>query len=163
EGHLLAKLEYLAPTGSYKDRGTALVLSYLRELGVSEVVEDSSGNAGASVAAYAAAAGMSARVYLPAHASAAKRDQIAAFGAEVAEVAGARSAATEACLRDAGQRAYASHIWNPLFLAGQMTCACEIWEQCGRMAPDAVVCPVGQGNLFLGIARGFAMLGEAGL
>ena len=55
-----AKLEYINPTGSFKDRGTAVVIAAAKQHGVSEVVEDSSGNAGASVSAYAARAGMKA-------------------------------------------------------------------------------------------------------
>jgi threonine synthase len=164
EGGFLAKLEYFSPTGSYKDRGTAVMVNHLRALGVERVVEDSSGNAGASLAAYAAAAGMRARVYLPAHASATKKRQIADAGAEVVEVPGGRAAAAEACRRDPDPHAvYASHCWNPLFLCGQSTCAWEIWEQLGGALPDAVVCPAGQGNLFLGLARGFTALRAAGV
>jgi len=162
-GTFRAKLEFLSPTGSYKDRGTALLVSHLRALGVEEVVEDSSGNAGASLAAYAAAAGLRARVFVPGHASAAKKRQIAGMGAEVVEVPGGRGAAAAACRREIGRATYASHCWNPVFLSGQSTCAWEIWEQLGGTLPDAVVCPVGQGNLFLGLARGFAALVEAGL
>ncbi|MEU5942915.1 pyridoxal-phosphate dependent enzyme [Micromonospora sp. NPDC047548] len=163
EGEFLAKLEFLSPTGSYKDRGTAVVVSHLRALGIEEAVEDSSGNAGASLAAYAAAAGVRARVFVPAHAGVGKKRQIAEMGAEVVEVVGGRGAAAAACRRETGAAAYASHCWNPLFLSGQSTCAWEIWEQLGGSVPDAVVCPVGQGNLFLGLARGFAVLRRAGL
>ncbi|MEV4982838.1 pyridoxal-phosphate dependent enzyme [Micromonospora sp. NPDC053811] len=163
EGEFLAKLEFLAPTGSYKDRGTAVVVSHLRAVGVEEAVEDSSGNAGASLAAYAVAAGIRARVFVPAHAGAGKKRQIAEMGAEVVEVVGGRGAAAAVCRRETRVAAYASHCWNPLFLSGQSTCAWEIWEQLGGAGPDAVVCPVGQGNLFLGLARGFAALRRAGL
>jgi threonine synthase len=164
EGDFRAKLEFLSPTGSYKDRGSALLVNHLRGLGVTEIVEDSSGNAGASLAAYAAAGGIRARVYVPARSSAAKRRQIAEAGAEVVEVPGGRAAAGDACRRDVGRGAvYASHCWSPMFLTGQSTCAWEIWEQLGGKLPDAVVCPVGQGNLFLGLSRGFAALRHAGL
>ncbi len=67
------KLEYLNPTGSYKDRGSAVLVSQLLARGVHEAVEDSSGNAGASFAAYAARAGLQARVYVPDSASGPKR------------------------------------------------------------------------------------------
>ncbi|MEY3150172.1 MAG: hypothetical protein RLY92_399, partial [Chloroflexota bacterium] len=60
------KLESLNPTGSYKDRGTAVLLSWLQAQGITAAVEDSSGNAGASFAAYAARAGIRARVFAPA-------------------------------------------------------------------------------------------------
>src|SRR2546422_555234 len=59
------KLESANPTGSFKDRGTTVVVSHARALGVDRLVEDSSGNAGASVAAYAARAGLPATIYVP--------------------------------------------------------------------------------------------------
>ena len=67
------KLDYLCPSGSYKDRGSAVLLSKLKEWGVSRIIEDSSGNAGASIAAYAALAGIEADIYVPASASAGSR------------------------------------------------------------------------------------------
>lgn len=160
-----AKLEYFAPTASYKDRGTALLINHLLAHGVRAVAEDSSGNAGASLAAYAAAARMQARVYIPAHASDAKQRQITCFGAELRAVGGPRAAATAACEAAVASEGliYASHAWSPFCIAGHMTCAWEIWEQLGRRVPDALICPVGQGNLFLGLARGFAALRAARL
>ena len=61
-----AKLEYLNPTGSFKDRGTAVMLNHLAAHGADHVIDNSSGNAGASLAAYAGAAGLPATVYVPA-------------------------------------------------------------------------------------------------
>ena len=66
ERNVLVKPEYLAPTGSFKDRGTALMINILAHQGVAHVADDSSGNAGASVAAYAARAGMKADIFVPA-------------------------------------------------------------------------------------------------
>ena len=80
-GGLYAKLEFMNPTGSFKDRGTAVMMSAAVEMGAREVVEDSSGNAGASVAAYAARAGIKAHIFAPASAPAAKLGQIAVYGA----------------------------------------------------------------------------------
>jgi threonine synthase len=159
----LAKLEYQNPTGSYKDRGTTTMMSHLVGQGVREVVEDSSGNAGASVAAYASAAGIRARVFVPATAAPAKKALIAAVGGDLVEVPGPQHAKTEACMEAARTTPYASHAWSPYFVLGQMTAAWEIWEQLGRRAPDAIVCPVGHGGLFLGLARGFRSLRQAGL
>ncbi len=158
-----AKLEYLNPTGSYKDRGTAALLSHLLAGGVEAVIEDSSGNAGASLAAYCAAAGVRARIYVPVAAPAGKKRLIERFGAALVEVPGPRAAATDAARQAARAVPYASHAWSPLFIAGQMTCAWEIWEQMGRRAPDALVVPVGYGGLLLGLARGFGALLAAGL
>ncbi len=159
----LAKLEYLSPTGSYKDRGVAVMLNHLLAQGVAAIVEDSSGNAGASVAAYAGGIGMEAHIFVPANGSPAKKAQIARYGATLVEVEGPRQAVTAACERATGEAAYATHAWSPFYLAGQMTGAWEIWEQMGRRAPAAVVCPVGQGGLFLGLTRGFEALYAAGL
>lgn len=159
----LAKLEYLAPTASYKDRGTAVVVNHLLELGVSEVVEDSSGNAGASLAAYAAAARINARIFVPAYAAPGKKRQISVFGAELVPVEGPRQATTDACLRAAETSYYASHAWSPYFLLGQTTFGWEVWEQLGRRVPDAILFPVGQGSLLLGAYRAFDALRQAGL
>ncbi len=158
----LAKLEYLLPTGSYKDRGVAVLLNHLLEHGADAVVEDSSGNAGASVAAYAGGIGMACRVFVPAGAPADKKRQIAGFGAALVEVEGPRSAVTAAVEAAAQESTYASHAWNPYFIAGQMTHAWELWEQMGERAPEAVVVPVGQGGLFLGLYYGFRALLDAG-
>ncbi|MEJ5225380.1 MAG: pyridoxal-phosphate dependent enzyme, partial [Anaerolineales bacterium] len=70
------KCEFLNPTGSFKDRGTSVIVSTLKSRGVTAVVEDSSGNAGASLAAYGARAGMAVRIFTPAGASGPKRQQI---------------------------------------------------------------------------------------
>ena len=158
-----AKLEYLNPTGSYKDRGTAVLVNHLAAQRVNEVVEDSSGNAGASLAAFAGAVGIQARIFVPASAPAGKKQLIASFGAALVEIEGPRAATTEACLQAAQTAVYATHAWSPFFIAGQMTCAWEIWEQMGRRAPQIIVCCVGQGGLFLGLARGFKALHSAGL
>jgi threonine synthase len=157
------KLECLNPTGSFKDRGMAVMLTALRAMGVREAIEDSSGNAGASFAGYAARAGVAARIFVPASASGPKRKQITAFGAKVVPVDGPRSKAAEAALAAAERGAYyASHIYNPIGLAGNATAAYEIWEQLGR-APESIVLPVGHGTLLLGLHRGFKALKAAGL
>jgi threonine synthase len=157
------KLEYLQPTGSFKDRGMAVLFTGLRAAGLEEVVEDSSGNAGAAFAGYAARAGLRGRVFVPAAASGPKRAQIAAYGAEVVAVEGPRSKAAEAAQATAAAGAhYGSHIYNPLGLAGNATVAYELWEQLGQ-APARVVLPVGHGTLLLGLHRGFRALRQAGL
>ena len=85
-----AKLEYMAPTGSFKDRGAAPVIASLKAQGAAKIVEDSSGNAGAAMAAYAARAGLAADIYVPAAAPAGKIAQIAQYGATVHRVEGTR-------------------------------------------------------------------------
>jgi threonine synthase len=160
---VLLKLEYLSPTGSYKDRGAAVMLSKARELGIARVVEDSSGNAGAAVAAYAARAGIACRIFVPESTSAGKVAQISAHGAEVVRVPGSRADAAAAAWEAAQQDYYASHCWNPYFFQGTKTFAYEMIEQLGGEVPDAVVFPVGHGTLLLGAYRGFCELRGLGV
>ena len=157
------KCEYLNPTGSFKDRGTAVLVSALAAAQVSEAIEDSSGNAGASFAAYAARAGIRAKVYMPDSASGPKRAQIEAYGAEVVSILGPRSETSRAVLRAAESGSvYASHAYMPQILAGMATLAFEIVEQLGR-APGTLVLPVGQGTLLLGAHLGFQALARQDL
>ena len=157
------KCEYQNPTGSFKDRGSAALISFLKSRNVIEAVEDSSGNAGASFAAYAARAGIKARVFVPESASGPKRKQIEAYGAELVPVPGPRAKASEA-VENAAQDGivYASHAYLPFNLAGYATIAYEIVEQMGQ-APGAVILPAGQGGLLLGAWRGFEALIQAGV
>jgi threonine synthase len=158
------KLEYVFPTGSFKDRGATTTLSRAAALGVDRIVEDSSGNAGAAVATYAAHGGIDARIYVPADAKASKLRAIKRAGAEVVRVEGSREDVTAACIAavEADEGWYASHAWNPAFLAGTATFAFEIAARRGWSVPDAVVTPLGHGTLFLGAYRGFRALAEAG-
>ncbi|MEF8878044.1 MAG: pyridoxal-phosphate dependent enzyme [Haloarculaceae archaeon] len=158
------KLDYTFPTGSFKDRGAATTLSRAAELGVERVLEDSSGNAGAAIATYAARAGVDARIYVPASAKASKLRAIERAGAEVERVEGSREAVTEACVSavEAGEGWYASHAWNPAFFAGTATMAHEIAAGRDWSVPDAVVLPLGHGTMFLGAYRGFTALYDAG-
>jgi threonine synthase len=156
------KGEHLNPTGSFKDRGASVLVSALAGAGVVEAIEDSSGNAGAAFAAYAARAGMRARIYVPDGASPRKRAQISAYGAEVVRSLGPRSQVAEAARREADAGAvYASHIWLPYGLAGFATLAFELVEQLGQ-APGAVLLPAGHGTLLLGLWRGFTAMQTAG-
>lgn len=161
---VLLKWEPALPTGSYKDRGSALLISYLASYGVTEAVEDSSGNAGASLAAYAARAGIRLKVFCPASASPGKLTQIRLHGAELVPVEGPRPEATQALRRylASSRSVYASHLWHPLFLEGIKTMAFEIAEQLHWQAPAAVVMPVGAGSILLGLAKGFGELHAAG-
>lgn len=156
------KLEFTMPTGSFKDRGMTVMVSYLKSRGVDRVLEDSSGNAGASLAAYAAAAGLRCRILVPETASYPKIAQIAACGAEVVTIEGSRQDVAEAALGQSAEMFYASHNWQPFFVEGTKTLAYELWEQSGFRAPDNVVVPLGYGSNVLGADRGFAELLRAG-
>jgi threonine synthase len=162
------KLEYLNPTGSFKDRGASVLATLFKSRGVARLVDDSSGNAGAALAAYAARAGLRAMLYVPANTSPAKRAQIAAYGATLVPVEGTREAVTAVAQtaimgsKGVGTR-YASHVYHPMTLFGPKTVAYEIWEQLGGRAPERVVAPLGHGTLLLGCYWGFSDLLAAGL
>ena len=159
----LAKLDYLMPSGSFKDRGASLLMTFLAGHGIRDVVEDSSGNAGAAVACYAARARISATVFVPAHASGPKLRSIARFGAKVKKIRGTRDSVTVSAQAATAKTCYASHVWNPYFIHGTKTCACEIVEQLGWKAPDWVIVPSGSGTMLLGLHMGFRILRSQGL
>jgi threonine synthase len=156
------KLDFMMPTGSFKDRGMTVMVSYLKSRGLGRVLEDSSGNAGASLAAYAAAAGMACRILVPETASPPKIAQIAACGADVVTIPGPRQAVADEAMRQSAEIFYASHNWQPFFVEGTKTLAFELWEQLGFRAPDNVVVPLGYGSNVLGAERGFGELVRAG-
>jgi threonine synthase len=160
---ILLKLDYLCPTGSYKDRGSSVMLSKLKEWGVREIIEDSSGNAGASIAAYAALAGIQANIYIPESTSVGKAAQIASYGATLHKIAGTREDTAQAAWNAAGRVFYASHNWSPYFLAGMKTAAYELAEQCAWQLPDWILTPAGGGGLLVGLHLGFLELLNAGL
>ena len=140
-----------------------MLISKLGELGIREVVEDSSGNAGAAIAAYCARAGIGCTIYCPASTSKGKLAQIGAYGASLKLIEGNRAATTEAVLEAAETTYYASHNWNPFFLEGTKTAAIEIAEQLGWRAPDHVICPIGFGSVYLGLYIGFSELYAGGV
>lgn len=152
------KIDYMQPTGSFKDRGAFVMINKLKELGITEVVEDSSGNAGAAIAGYCAAAGIKCNIYLPENTSAGKIKQIGAYQASVIKVPGTRDDVAKAVLTAAKSKYYASHVYNPLFFEGTKSLAYEISEQVG--IPDYIVVPVGNGTMLLGIYQGFKEIGK---
>ncbi len=155
---MMFKLEFMMPTGSFKDRGMTVMVSYLRSRGICDVLEDSSGNAGASLSAYAAAAGMRCRILVPETASYPKIAQIAACGADVVTIRGTRQDVADAAMRMSQEIFYASHNWQPFFAEGTKTLAYELWEQLGFNAPDNVIVPLGYGSNVSGCAIGFGEL-----
>jgi threonine synthase len=158
----LFKLEFTMPTGSFKDRGTTALVSYLKSRGIEHVLEDSSGNAGASLSAYAAAAGMRCRILVPETASYPKIAQIAACGADVLTIRGSRQDVADTAEAMSAEIFYASHNWVPFFTEGTKTLAFELWEQLGFEAPDNVVTPLGYGSNVIGCLRGFEELRRCG-
>jgi threonine synthase len=164
EQGVFVKLEFLSPTGSFKDRGAVVLVAAAVARGAPSLIADSSGNAGSAIAAYAARARLACQVFVPAGTSAAKQAQIGAYGATLELVPGDRTATAQrawAAVADQGTT-YASHVYDPYFLQGTKTFAFEIWEQLGA-APDALVIPAGNGTLLLGAWIGFSELLAAGL
>ena len=131
---VLLKCEWFNPTCSFKDRGASVMLSLLRAQGIDHVLEDSSGNGGAAVAAYAAAGGMAATILTPASTSPAKTVQMRAHGATVELIPGTRQDTADAAMARSDSIFYASHNWHPFFLQGTKTLAYELWEDLGFRA-----------------------------
>ena len=161
-GTAYLKCEWFMPTGSFKDRGASVMLSLLRAQGIQAVLEDSSGNGGAAIAAYAAAGGMHATIMAPDSTSPAKTVQARAHGAALELIPGSRQATATAAERRAANLFYASHNWHPFFLHGTKTLAYELWEDLGFTAPDHVIVPCGAGSNVLGCQIGFDELLRAG-
>lgn len=164
---LLVKVDYAMPTLSFKDRGAAVVVAGAVAAGARRLIQDSSGNAGAAMAAYAARAGLACDIFVPESASPGKIAQIEAFGASAVRVPGNREATAAAAL-DAAENGpagtmYASHVYNPLFYQGTKTYLFEIFEALGGRLPDTLYLPLGNGTLVLGVAYGMEDLLRLGL
>lgn len=156
ECNLHIKMESLMPTGSFKDRGTVMVVNYLLKQGVNKITEDSSGNAGASVAGYCALGNVPCEIYVPKGNSSGKLMQIKAYGAAVYEVAGSREDVAAAAQEH--DSSYAGHNWHPLFVQGVKAIAYELWEQNGFKSPENIVAVAGNGSEIVGLYNGFKEL-----
>lgn len=163
ERSLLLKLDSLHASGSYKDRGSAVLISHCKRLRLPRVVEDSSGNAGASIAMYCARAGIPCDIYVPQSASPGKLVQVRAAGANLVRVPGSREDTARAAWDAAREIYYASHCWNPFFFHGTKTFAYEVCEQLGWKPPGSVIIPTGNGTLLIGAWIGFRDLLDAGV
>lgn len=155
------KLENLNPTGSFKDRGSTVLFSAIHKLvkgAGGYICEDSSGNAGASMAAYAARAGLKAKIYVPENVSGPKFNQIQLYGAEVVKVSGSRSKVAEEAQKVGKGKFYVGHILHPLFKDGIRSLAYEMAEQFGWRVPERIYLPVSAGTLLLGVIEGFRHL-----
>ena len=155
EKNVLIKAEQLSPTGSYKDRGFALLINHIKNLGVKNIIEDSSGNAAVSASAYACRAGIECRIYVPSVTSKSKIVQVSLFEAELNILDMDRDAVSKHIQKDAEITFYASHVWNPLFFEGIKTFAYEIYEQTNGNIPDTLILPLGNGSLVIGSFLGF--------
>lgn len=162
---LWLKTESRSPTGSNKDRATALVLEYALRKGVATVTAASTGNVAVSLATGAAASGVRAVIFVPADVAEGKLRMMRAAGATVFRVRGGYKDAfklSRACA--------AAYGWldrntgaNPVTLEAKKTVALEVWEQLGRDVPDVVVVPVGDGTTLSAISKGFRELIACGV
>lgn len=154
--NLYFKLDYFSPTFSYKDRGSKNLISYLcSDNKTKSVNEDSSGNAGASIAAYGKKAGFSVNIFTPENANESKLRQIKAYGANIIRIKGSRDDVQKAAEHYNGF--YASHILNPEFRDGIRTLSYEIFKQFNKM-PDHIFIPVSAGTLMSGLYSGLKHL-----
>ncbi|QGA54722.1 pyridoxal-phosphate dependent enzyme [Sulfolobus sp. E5-1-F] len=161
KGNIWFKLDFLNPSGSYKDRGAVTLVSYLAEKGVKQISEDSSGNAGSAIAAYSAAAGIDAYIFVPETAKGGKLKQIEAYGAHVVRVRGSREDVAKAA-ENSGYY-YASHVLQPQFRDGIRSLAYEIAKSLDWKTPNYVFIPVSAGTLLLGVHKGFKHLLDSGV
>lgn len=161
--NLSFKFDYFQPTFSYKDRGSRVAISaltdVLRERGINEINEDSSGNAGCSIAAYGRAAGFKVNIFVPGNANEAKIRQIKAYGANIVEVEGGRETVAEEAMKHEGF--HMSHVLVPEFRDGIRSLAYEIFEQYDGELPDRIFIPISAGTLFLGLHAGLNHLLQA--
>jgi threonine synthase len=155
--HVYLKDESGNPSGSLKDRASALAVTRAREMGTGVIACASTGNAGSSLACLAASTGMPCVVVVPHTAPAAKLAQIMIFGARILAVRGTYDQAYDLC-RDLCDR----HGWfnrntgyNPFTREGKKTCSYEICRQLHGYPPDRVVVPTGDGNIISAVWKGF--------
>jgi len=154
------------PTASFKDRGMTVAITRAVSIGARKVLCASTGNTSASMAAYAAKAGLEAVVLIPKGKIAmGKLLQATIHGAEIRQVKGNFDKALERARKIAAtsKHLYLVNSLNPYRIEGQKTLAFEVWEQLGRKVPDAVFVPVGNAGNISAIWKGFLELKKVGL
>ena len=161
---VLLKMDYFMPTLSFKDRGAAVLITHCKGIGVYSVVQDSSGNAGNSIAAYSAKADIECEIFLPEGTTPKKINMIKSHNAKVRIVPGSRDNCANVCRKkvDEEGKYYANHVYNPIFYEGTKTYIYEVYEQLGRI-PENIFVPVGNGTLFMGIVKALEEFIESGI
>ncbi|WP_201374206.1 threonine synthase [Ktedonobacter robiniae] len=157
---LWLKDETRSPTGSNKDRATALILEHALHHGIHTISCASTGNVALSLALGAAACGLEAVIFVPANVLDTKLHYMQMANATIFKVKGGYEAAVRLSREAARTFGWYDRNtgYNPLTLEAKKTVAFEIWDQLGRLVPDAVVVPVGDGVTLNGIAKGFREL-----
>jgi threonine synthase len=152
------------PTGSFKDRGLSVAVSRAKELGVKKVAIPSAGNAGGSLAAYAARAGIEAYVFMPKDTPLANQIEARQYGARLTLVDGL----INDCGRIIAERKAAegwfdvSTLKEPYRVEGKKTMGYEIAEQLSWKLPDVIIYPTGGGTGLIGMWKAFAEMEEMG-
>lgn len=161
---VLLKMDYFMPTLSFKDRGAAALIAHCKAIGIDRVVQDSSGNAGNSVAAYCGKAGISCEIFVPEGTSPKKITMIEAHGARAHVIPGTRDHCADVCRSKVESEGiyYASHVYNPFFYEGTKTYIYEVFEQLGRI-PEHIFIPLGNGTLFIGAVKALEHLLDSGV
>ncbi len=153
------------PTASLKDRATSVALARAREEGVDAVAAASTGNAGCSLAGFAAAEGVPCYIFVPRTAPRPKVAQLLVYGATVFAVDGSYDDAFDLAMRAIEEFGWYNRCCavNPYLVEGKKTVAFEVAEQLGFRAPDRVFVPVGDGCIMSGTYKGFAEFARLGL
>jgi len=161
---LLVKEEGGNPTGSFKARGLSTAVSMARALGATDVCLPSAGNAGAALAAYAAAAGIDAHVFLPKDVARLFVIETEAYGAHVETVDGLISDAGRVCAAQAKEHGWyeCATLKEPYRVEGKKTMGYELAEQMGWKLPDAILYPTGGGTGLVGMWKAFAEMQAMG-
>jgi threonine synthase len=161
---LFIKDEAQNPTGSFKARGMSAAVTRAKAAGVPGIVVPTAGNAGAALAAYAAAAGLKVRVYAPRTTPRPILDTIEAFGAELIRIDGHIGDAGKLTLAYAAETGYfaISTLREPYRVEGMKTMGFELAEQFGWRVPDVVVYPTGGGEGTVGIWKALQELAAGG-
>ena len=156
------KVEGENPTGSAKDRGSAAVATHARTEGYDEVVCASTGNAAASIAAYAARGGLDCSLFVPERLPDAKAVQPLVYGASLRTVEGGYGLACEQCKAYAGNEAVLDRSAgeNPFTAAGGRTLGFELAEQ--TESPDWIAISMGNGGTIADLWGGFELFDRLG-
>jgi threonine synthase len=157
---LLFKLEYMNPSGSFKDRGTLISISYAYRMGYREVVEDTSGNTGISVALYSRVFGLKSLIIMPRNAPMGKKKLVKYLGGKIIEASDRGEASRIVGVFINDSRYYVAHTWSYFYVLGASTISFEVFDE--GYIPDYVVIPLGSGGLFLGLMSGFEYLYSSG-
>lgn len=152
---LYFKQEFQNPTGSFKDRGSAVELTVAKELGVKGVCVASTGNMAASCSCYAAAAQIPCFVFVPEDTPASKLSQTISYGGRIVQVRGSYNDAASLAERVARELGFYLAGDYAFRVEGQKTAAFEVLDQLFFQIPDAVVVPMGCGTNISGYAKGF--------